>query len=132
MKSSLTKRELQICYLSINGLSCKEISRELNISIYTVYKHRVGFLNKLRKRNMAQVRLYLKSRNSNYNNAVFSFLTKREIDISLLLISGNTYKEIAKKMAIQPSTVAKHREHIYQKLDVHGIIELSKVLYKTD
>ncbi|EEU7751599.1 helix-turn-helix transcriptional regulator, partial [Salmonella enterica] len=130
MESFLTKRELQICYLSVDGLTCKEMSKKLIISIHTVYKHRVNFLTKLGKKNVAQGRICFNDKT--YDTSVFSSLTKREITICLLLIRGDTYKEIAKKNDIQPSTVAKHREHIYQKLNIHGVIELSKVICNSD
>ena len=132
MKYLLTKKELQIFYLCIKGLSCKDISRSLNISIYTVQKHRVHLLDKLGMKNVAQIRFLLKNHNAVYNNLSLSSLTNKEIDVALLLISGDTYKEISKKLLIQPSTVAKHRENIYRKLNVHCVLDLSIALFSLE
>ncbi len=45
--STLTARESEICELIKNGLSSKEISAELNLSLLTVFKHREQIRKKL-------------------------------------------------------------------------------------
>lgn len=45
-------------------------------------------------------------------------LTQREQEIAQYQINGNTYKEIAHKLGISPSTVTNHVNHIYRKLSV--------------
>lgn len=47
-------------------------------------------------------------------------LSKREIEILEELKSGEDYKKIATKLFISPSTVRKHIENIYLKLQVHN------------
>ena len=43
----LSERELEVLRLISKGLKNKEISRELNISVYTVYNHVQHILRKL-------------------------------------------------------------------------------------
>jgi len=45
-------------------------------------------------------------------------LTKREVKVLKLVASGNTNKEIAKKLFISEKTVKNHLNHIYRKLGV--------------
>ena len=46
-------------------------------------------------------------------------LTSREHEVLLLLVRGLGPVEIAAELAISPSTVATHVEHLYAKLGVH-------------
>lgn len=50
-------------------------------------------------------------------------LTKRETDILEHLSKGLIYNEIAENLIISPSTVRKHIENIYKKLQVHNKLE---------
>jgi DNA-binding NarL/FixJ family response regulator len=50
-------------------------------------------------------------------------LTIRETDILEHLSKGLNYNEIADNLIISPSTVRKHIENIYKKLQVHNKIE---------
>ncbi len=50
-------------------------------------------------------------------------LTKREGEILEQLASGLNYQKIAENLFISPSTVRKHIENIYQKLQVHNKVE---------
>jgi DNA-binding NarL/FixJ family response regulator len=52
-------------------------------------------------------------------------LTAREKDILQLLISGNSYKEIASSLRISVETLNSHIKNIYRKLDVHSRSELA-------
>jgi DNA-binding NarL/FixJ family response regulator len=47
-------------------------------------------------------------------------LTRREIEVLLLLVEGLSQSEIAEKLFISPKTVGKHIEHILAKLGVHS------------
>jgi DNA-binding CsgD family transcriptional regulator len=47
-------------------------------------------------------------------------LTRREHDVLVLMCFGYEQKEIARKLSISPRTLAKHRQHIYEKLGVHN------------
>jgi len=50
-------------------------------------------------------------------------LSKREIEVLEQLSSGLSYTVIAENLFLSPSTVRKHIENIYQKLQVHSKIE---------
>jgi len=56
-------------------------------------------------------------------------LTAREIEIVKLIRQGHRYKSIAKALFISERTVDKHVEHIYEKVNVSGKIEL---IYKLE
>jgi len=47
-------------------------------------------------------------------------LTRRELDVLLLLVGGLSQPEIAERLFITPKTVGKHIEHILAKLGVHS------------
>ena len=59
-----------------------------------------------------------------------SALTPREIDIVRLAASGLHNREIAGKLCIAEGTVKIHLHHVYEKLHLHGRLELS--LYARD
>lgn len=50
-------------------------------------------------------------------------LSKREIEVLEQLSAGLSYTVIAKNLFLSPSTIRKHIENIYQKLQVHSKIE---------
>lgn len=53
-----------------------------------------------------------------------SLLSSREFEVSCLLLSGCSTKEISRKLAITVETVKVHRKHIYTKLGIHSQAEL--------
>lgn len=57
-------------------------------------------------------------------------LTKRETQILEQLAAGRSYQEIAENLFISPSTVRKHIENIYQKLQVHNKVEAVQLALK--
>jgi DNA-binding NarL/FixJ family response regulator len=50
-------------------------------------------------------------------------LTKRELQILEQISTGLAYHDIAENLSISPSTVRKHIENVYQKLQVHSKVE---------
>lgn len=56
-------------------------------------------------------------------NTVVITLTARETDVLEQLGQGFSYTKIAEKLFISPSTVRKHIENIYKKLQVHNKLE---------
>jgi DNA-binding CsgD family transcriptional regulator len=57
-------------------------------------------------------------------------LTRRETEISSLIVKGNTYKEIAKELFISEKTVTKHIQNIFGKAGVSNKVELiNKLIY---
>lgn len=55
-----------------------------------------------------------------------SVLTPREHEVLALLADGDSNAEIAEKLSISPKTVARHRENIMGKLNMHSRTELVK------
>ncbi len=58
-------------------------------------------------------------------------LSKREKQVLELVAEGFTNKEIGEKLGISPKTVARHRERIMNKLDLHSCTELVKFAIRT-
>ena len=54
----LTPREIEIVKLTAKGLISKEIARELNLSIHTIYTHRKNILEKLSLKTSSELLLY--------------------------------------------------------------------------
>lgn len=50
-------------------------------------------------------------------------LSARELDVLTYLGKGFDYRQISEQLHISPSTVRKHMENIYQKLQVHNKVE---------
>jgi DNA-binding NarL/FixJ family response regulator len=55
-----------------------------------------------------------------------ALLTEREREVLLLLVQGETTKEIAHRLHLSVKTVGTHRQHILDKLNARGIAELTK------
>lgn len=62
------------------------------------------------------------------NNCKNYQLTEREIELSILVMSGKTTKLIAENLFISETTVSKHIRNIYQKVGVNSKIELIQKL----
>ena len=58
-------------------------------------------------------------------------LSKREIQVLELIAEGYTNIQIGEKLGISPKTVARHRERIMKKLDLHSCTELVKFAVRT-
>lgn len=68
--------------------------------------------------------------NSNASSKkVENLLTHREFEVLELLSKGFLYKEIADKLSISISTVKRHINHIYEKLQVQNKTEAVNKLY---
>jgi len=65
---------------------------------------------------------------SNYPSEIIEKLTKREIEISLLILEGETTNDIAKKLGIKSNTVSTLKRMIFLKLGIHSEIALYKVM----
>lgn len=57
-------------------------------------------------------------------------LTGREVEISQLMLSGFSSKNIAEKLKISIETVRAHKKHIYTKLDINSQSELFAIFYQ--
>jgi len=58
-------------------------------------------------------------------------LSKREIQVLEMVAEGFTNHEISGKLEISPKTVARHRERIMHKLNIHSSTELVKYAIRT-
>jgi len=65
---------------------------------------------------------------SNYPSEIIEKLTKREIEISLLILEGETTNDIAKKLGIKSNTVSTLKRMIFLKLGIHSEIALYKAM----
>ncbi len=63
------------------------------------------------------------------NTAINDLISKRELEVLELLSKGFLYKEIADKLNISISTVKRHLNHIYAKLQVQNKTEAVNKLY---
>jgi DNA-binding NarL/FixJ family response regulator len=59
------------------------------------------------------------------SNSPIEKLTNREFDVYQLIGKGRSTKEIAEQLHISPKTVAIHREHIKEKLEIGSATELT-------
>lgn len=64
-----------------------------------------------------------------YSTLVSNTLSSREFEVLILLSKGFLYKEIADKLSITLSTVKRHLNHIYAKLQVQNKTEAVNKLY---
>jgi len=60
--------------------------------------------------------------------AVMNTLTSQELKVLKHASADLTNKEIAKQMCISDQTVKKHRQNIYQKLNLQGTSEIRQFL----
>lgn len=67
---------------------------------------------------------FLQRQKNNMENRIIQSLTPRENEIMELIANGYTNDEIAQMFSISKHTVARHRENIMQKLDLHNRSEL--------
>ena len=65
---------------------------------------------------------------SNYPAEIIDKLTKREIEISSLILEGETTTAIAKKLGIKANTVSTIKRMIFLKLGIHSEIALYKAM----
>jgi two-component system response regulator DegU len=58
-------------------------------------------------------------------------LSKREIQVLELVADGKTNSDVSELLGISPKTVARHRERIMSKLNVHSATELVKFAFRS-
>lgn len=137
----------------------REIQDEVKILIFSVYEEEThacpyiiaganGYLNKLsdKKKLINAVDSILKTGNyltpdiikdlvkASTNKASINpldKLSKREREISELLVQGDGNIEIANKLSIQLTTVSTHKNKIFNKLHIKNIVELITLFNKS-
>ena len=70
------------------------------------------------------VRDYLVSEPADKEQSASKDLTAREQEVLTHLAEGESNEEIAEALVISPKTVARHRENIMRKLNLHSRAEL--------
>jgi DNA-binding NarL/FixJ family response regulator len=60
-----------------------------------------------------------------------SRLTSREMEVLQLIAEGNVNKQTAAELGVGMKTVERHREHLMQKLNIHGIAGLTRYAIST-
>lgn len=137
----------------------REIQPEIKILIFSVYEEKThahqyviaganGYLNKLsdKEKLIYAVDSVLKTGNyytaevvnaiinssNKSSNSPTDFLSKREMEITELLVEGNGNLEIANKLNIQMTTVSTHKNKIFHKLNVKNIVELINLFNKSN
>lgn len=63
-----------------------------------------------------------------YPSEIVEKLTKREIEVSMLILEGETTNAIAKKLGIKSNTVSTIKRMIFLKLGIHSEIALYKAM----
>lgn len=58
-------------------------------------------------------------------NSLLDLLSERELQVMMMITSGQKVQEIAAKLCVSPKTVNSYRYRIYEKLDVHSDVELT-------
>ena len=76
------------------------------------------------------VKDYLVEQESQDSDGSLDELTPRQKEVLILLGDGESNQEIAEKLNISPSTVARHRENIMEKLNLHSRTDLVKYAIK--
>lgn len=56
----------------------------------------------------------------------FDQLSEREMQVMLLVTRGRSIQDISDQLALSPKTVSTYRYRIYEKLDVHNDVELTR------
>jgi len=60
------------------------------------------------------------------DSSAFSLLTERQREVLQLLAEGNSTRQIASRLNLSVKTVETHSKNIMERLDLHGIAELTK------
>lgn len=67
-----------------------------------------------------EVSAFVQVRSYPRDQQVSRSLTRRQCEVLVLMTHGYSDEAIAEKLTITPATVDKHRQHIYERLDVHS------------
>jgi len=109
--------------------SFEELNQKITTILLNISKQQMAIINSslsnLKSQKQVKTDNLSDNDNSKFEKKCRSFfLTQREIEISRLIIKGNTYKEIAKELFISEKTVTKHSQNIFGKAGVSNKVEL--------
>lgn len=98
----------------------KEVLKESAIEVKesTAGRYESGIGQNTDKRDKTAEQIYYAFRNKG--------LTQREAEVARLACSGRSNKEIAEELVISETTVKKHMQHIFEKLEIGSREELQE------
>jgi DNA-binding NarL/FixJ family response regulator len=119
------------CYLvnSLKAGACGYVLKssaesEIVEAVRAVSQGRAFFSPKVGRMLTEEYVRYLESKDV---NDTYDLLTSRERQILQLLAEGQSNKDVAAILNLSPTTVITHRQHIFQKLNLHSLADL--ILY---
>lgn len=146
----LTPREEQVLKFIAEGLTNKQVAREIGVSVKTVEKHRQEIMNKLRIHHTAGLTCYALANGIVFPRTVSASMAKRvpssrgncsspieeagrdrgitarETQILRLIAGGLLNKQIAAELQLSIKTVANHRQDVMKRLNIHHIAGLTR------
>lgn len=147
---ALTPRESQVLRFVVEGLTNKQIAREIQVSVKTVEKHRQEVMNKLNIHHTAGLTCYALSNGIAFPSTVSASMarrvpssrgncsssieealqdrtiTPRETQVLRLIAEGFLNKQIAAELRLSIKTVANHRQEVMKRLNIHHIAGLTR------
>ena len=57
----------------------------------------------------------------------FDSLSKRELEVAMLVCQGIRMEDIAKQLSLSPKTIATHKYNTFEKIGVHDAIALARL-----
>ena len=146
----LTLREQEVLKFIVEGLTNKQVAREIGVSVKTVEKHRQEIMNKLRIHHTAGLTCYALANGIVFPKTVSASMAKRvpssrgncsspieeagrhrgitarETQILRLIAGGLLNKQIAAELQLSIKTVANHRQDVMKRLNIHHIAGLTR------
>jgi len=108
--------------------SFEELNQKIETVLSSISKQQIALLN------LSLAALKRNHKNDSLNGSVSQSrfedrckllqFTGREIEVATLILTGKTYKEIAKDLYIAEKTVTKHIQNIFEKANVSNKVEL--------
>ncbi len=107
--------------MGVKGYLSKESpDDEVRTAIWTVLKGKRHVSNQLARQISEEV---LDGRGEN----PFDLLSSREFEVLLQLVKGDSVSAIAETLNLHTSTVGTHKAHVFQKLGVQNIVQLTNL-----
>ncbi|HET7267853.1 MAG TPA: response regulator [Oleiagrimonas sp.] len=55
-------------------------------------------------------------------------LSDRELEVAIMLVGGKSLNDIGKQLSVSPKTVSTYKQRLMDKLDVHHVIDLARLM----
>ncbi|TDY45401.1 regulatory LuxR family protein [Paraburkholderia rhizosphaerae] len=126
---NLTRRETGVLSLIAQGMTDREIARQLEFSFSTARKYRENLLAKsgLKKSSQLVVKYFVLFPDALKQNGGLAHIdpcSPREREVLNLLASGLSDKQIARALGISNETARKHRRHLLNKTASPNVLTL--------